>query len=199
MTSRKLLIGSKNPEKGSELRELLRELPWQVIGLHELPDVAPPDEDGETFQANALKKAKFYGSHFALDCVADDSGLEVDALDGAPGVFSARYAGATCSYSDNNQKLLDALQGVPDEERTARFVCCAALVLRNGEWNIEVGTVEGRIAPAPRGTNGFGYDPVFIPTGHDRTFGEMPPNEKHALSHRGRAFQQMRSYLAAIR
>lgn len=199
MTPRKLLIGSANTDKADELRQLLRGLPWQVIGLSDVPEVAPPEEDGVTFQANALKKAQYYSDCFNLDCVADDSGLEVDALDGAPGVFSARYAGEVCSYSDNNQKLLDALRDVPEAERTARFVCCAALVLRNGEFNIEIGTVEGRIAEAPRGSFGFGYDPIFIPDGHTRTFGEMTPEEKHALSHRGRAFEQMRDYLAAVR
>lgn len=199
MTLRKLLIGSANTDKAEELRDLLRGLPWQVIGLSEVPEVAPPEEHGETFQANALNKARYYGATFGVDCIADDSGLEVDALDGAPGVFSARYAGEICSYSDNNHKLLDALRGVPPGERTARFVCCAALLLRNGDMNIEVGTVEGRIAEAPRGTHGFGYDPIFIPDGHDRTFGEMTPEEKHTMSHRGKAFLQMRDYLAAVR
>ena len=199
MKPRKLLIGSNNADKAKELRELLHGLPWHVLALSDLPDVAAPEEDGETFQANALKKARYYGRHFDIDCIADDSGLEVDALDGAPGVFSARYAGEVCSYSDNNQKLLDALRGLAPDDRTARFVCCAALVLQDGDMQIEIGTVEGRIAEAPRGSLGFGYDPVFIPEGHQRTFGEMPPQEKHTMSHRGRAFRQMREYLVSVR
>jgi XTP/dITP diphosphohydrolase len=195
--AQKLLIGSNNHDKALELRVLLKNSSWQVVSLNELPHVAPPPEDGLTFQANALKKARYYGTHFKLACVADDSGLEVDALDGAPGVFSARYAGEVANYSDNNQKLLDALAGVAPDDRTARFVCCAALVTPAGAMNVEIGTVEGRIADAPRGDQGFGYDPIFIPQGHTRTFGEMRAEEKHALSHRGRAFQKMRQYLAS--
>ena len=198
MKAHTLLIGSNNTDKAKELQELLQGLPWKVVCLGELPDVAAPEEDGETFQATALKKARYYGSHFKLDCVADDSGLEVDALDGAPGVFSARYAGEVCNYSDNNQKLLDALTHVAAEDRTARFVCCAALAHRDGDMHVEIGTVEGRIAEKPRGRLGFGYDPIFIPEGHTRTFGEMSPAEKHAISHRGRAFSQMREYLVSF-
>ena len=191
-----LLIGSSNRDKAAELRELLRGTPWMVKSLAELPPVEEPEEDGDTFKGNALLKARYYGDHYDMPCVADDSGLEVDALDGAPGVFSARYAGPNCTYADNNRKLLEALKDVADADRTARFVCCAAFVDRDGSSHVTVGTVEGIIAREPKGSFGFGYDPVFIPTGSDRTFGQLPPEEKHRISHRGRAFRAMREYLA---
>jgi XTP/dITP diphosphohydrolase len=195
---RTLLIGSGNRDKAAELARLLEGLPWDVRSLKDYPAVEEPDEDGDTFEANALKKAREYGAHFEVACCADDSGLVVDALDGAPGVYSARYAGENCTYADNNAKLLKALQGIPAERRTARFVCCAALHLPDGTEHTELGTVEGRIAESCRGGNGFGYDPLFIPEGRERTFGEMTPEEKHSLSHRGRAFSMLRAYLETL-
>lgn len=193
-----LLIGSGNVDKARELAVLMEGLPWEVRSLKDYPATEAPEETGDTFEANALLKARYYSDVFGVACVADDSGLEVDALDGAPGVYSARYAGDHCSYDDNNNKLLDALDGVPWHERTARFRCCAALVLPGGtETHVEFGAVEGRIAIAAAGSNGFGYDPLFVPDGGDRTFGEIPPQAKHAISHRGRAFARMRAYLEA--
>jgi len=190
-----LLLGSGNLDKARELAVLLEGLPWEVRSLRDFSAVEEPVEDGDTFESNALIKAKFYGAHFGVACVADDSGLEVDALNGAPGVYSARYAGDSCSYADNNSKLLRALDGVPWHERTARFRCCAALVLPDGTHHVEFGTVEGHIPIACAGDSGFGYDPLFVPRGDDRTFGEMSPLEKHAISHRGQAFARMRDYL----
>lgn len=191
-----LLIGSGNPDKARELVELMAGLPWEVRSLKDYPAVEEPEETGETFEENAILKARFYSEHFGVACVADDSGLEVDALDGAPGVYSARYAGEPCSYANNNEKLLDALDGVPWHERTARFRCCAALVIPGeAEVHVESGTVEGHVAAICEGNKGFGYDPLFVPRGEDVTFGQMSPAEKHAISHRGRAFQQMRTYL----
>jgi XTP/dITP diphosphohydrolase len=195
MTERVLLIGSGNRDKAAELAELLDGLPWVVRSLRDYDPVEEPEEDGATFAENALKKARYYGERFGVACVADDSGLVVDALDGAPGVYSARYAGEDCTYADNNAKLLRALDGVPPDRRTARFVCCAAVVFEDETVRLETGTVEGRIADACRGERGFGYDPLFIPQGHDRTFAEITPAEKHAISHRGRAFRQVRAYL----
>jgi XTP/dITP diphosphohydrolase len=193
-----LLIGSGNRDKARELATLLTGLPWDVRCLKDYPEVAEPEEDGSTFEENALKKARYYGAHFDVACVADDSGLSVDFLDGAPGVYSARYAGEGCSYADNNEKLLDALAGLPWHERTARFVCCAAFVPREGSAvHVVEGVVEGHIAVAPSGRRGFGYDPLFVPTGDERTFAEMAPEEKHAVSHRGRAFAAMKEYLEA--
>jgi XTP/dITP diphosphohydrolase len=192
-----LLIGSGNRDKAAELAQLLRGLPWEVKCLKDFEAVEEPEEDGETFEANALLKAEFYGSHFGVACVADDSGLEVDALNGAPGVYSARYAGEHCSYGDNNTKLLDALTDTPQSQRGARFVCCAVFRALDNATHVVRGTCEGNIATNTRGHNGFGYDPVFIPQGHDKTFGELDASNKHDLSHRGEAFTQMRAFLEA--
>ena len=191
-----LLIGSGNRDKARELASLLEGLPWDVRCLKDYPSVEEPVEDGDTFEANAIKKARFYGAHFDVACVADDSGLSVDALQGAPGVYSARYAGEHCSYVDNNQKLLNALAETPRHQRLAHFCCCAAFLSRGGDiQQIVTGTVNGHIAVKPAGDGGFGYDPLFVPEGEERTFAEMAPNEKHAISHRGRAFAQIRHYL----
>ncbi|MEX2015973.1 MAG: RdgB/HAM1 family non-canonical purine NTP pyrophosphatase [Candidatus Hydrogenedentales bacterium] len=191
-----LLIGSGNRDKAAELRELLHDTSWDVISLAQMPLVGEPEETAESFKGNALLKARYYGGHYEMPCVADDSGLEVDALGGAPGVFSARYAGPNCTYADNNLKLLEALKDVPDAERTGRFVCCAAFVDRDGSSHVTMGTVEGLIAQEPKGSLGFGYDPLFIPLGQELTFAQMPPEEKHRVSHRGRAFRAMREFLA---
>lgn len=194
--ARVLVIGSGNRDKARELAELLRGLPWDVKSLADFPPVEEPEETGETFEANALLKARYYAKALGgVVCVADDSGLAVDALDGAPGIYSARYAGPDCSYADNNEKLLGALESFAWHERTARFVCCAAFHDPAGVEHTELGTVEGHIAMEPFGAQGFGYDPVFVPSGEDRTFGEMTPAEKHRLSHRGRAFAQLRAWL----
>lgn len=194
-----LLIGSGNRDKTRELAALLNGLPWDVVGLQDYPEVDEPVEDGATFEDNALLKARYYGETFGVACVADDSGLEVDALNGAPGVYSARFAGENCSYTDNNKKLLEALKDVPEAQRGARFVCCAALLLPDREPFIVRGTVEGRIAPALTGEAGFGYDPLFIPTGETRSFAQMKPEEKHAMSHRGEAFRRVHAHLEALR
>lgn len=193
-----LLIGSGNKDKARELTKLLEGLPWEVKCLKDFPEVEEPEETEETFEGNALLKAKYYSEQFDVACVADDSGLAVDALDGAPGVYSARYAGENCTYSDNNNKLLDAIEEVPWPERTARFLCCAAFYPLEGETHTVLGTVEGHIAVDICGEQGFGYDPVFVPEGHDRTFAEMTSDEKHAISHRGRAFSALKTYLESL-
>jgi len=190
-----LLIGSGNRDKARELAELLAGLPWEVRCLADYPAVEEPEETGATFEENALLKARYYGEHFGVACVADDSGLVVDALQGAPGIYSARYAGPAATYADNNRKLLEELTGALWHERTARFVCCAAFHRAGEEPHVELGTVEGYIAMEAFGGNGFGYDPLFVPKGHDKTFGEMTPAEKHAISHRGRAFAALRAWL----
>ena len=190
-----VLIGSGNRDKAAELSDLLAPLGWEVKSLRDYPEIPEPEETGATFEENALLKARYYRDHFGIDCIADDSGLEVDALDGAPGVYSARYAGEGCSYADNNEKLLRELSTIPEEQRTARFVCCAAFVPQMGPEHTERGVVEGKIPKAARGDNGFGYDPVFVPEEETRTFAEMTADEKNAISHRGRAFSQLRAYL----
>lgn len=193
-----IVIGSGNRDKARELAELLADTPFNVKSAADFPAVPAPEETADTFEGNALEKAAYYAERFGLPVVADDSGLEVDALNGAPGVYSARYAGEGCTYDDNNRKLLAALQGVPDDRRSARFVCCAAYVDGEGASHVVRGTVAGRIATAPEGTKGFGYDPLFVPDGYDRTFAEMDADEKHAISHRGRAFEQLKDYLVGL-
>ncbi len=194
-----LLLGTGNRDKAAELATLLDGLPWDVRCLKDFPDVEEPEEDGDTFEANACKKALYYGAHFDVACVADDSGLCVDALDGAPGVYSARYAGEDCSYGDNNEKLLQALSDTPWHERGAHFACCAAFAPRGATaCQVMHGTVAGHIAVEPSGARGFGYDPLFVPSGEERTFAEMTPGEKHAISHRGRAFTALRALLESI-
>jgi XTP/dITP diphosphohydrolase len=194
-----LLIGSGNTKKADELRVLLEGLPWTVQSLAGFPPVPEPEEDGDTFEANAVKKARYYSDTLGLPCLADDSGLVVDVLDGEPGIFSARYAGDACDDAANVAKLLDALAEFSWHERTARFVCCAVYVEPGGDPHIETGVCEGKISAEPFGRNGFGYDPVFVPDGHEQTFAEMDPERKHALSHRGRALEKMRLFLESLR
>lgn len=184
----KILIASRNAHKIQEIREILA-LPgveWvSAADFPELPDVV---EDGATFEANAVKKATQLARATGFWALADDSGLEVAALDNAPGVYSARYAGEPCDYAKNNAKLLRELTGRPN--RAARFRCVAALSDPAGRAETVSGSCPGRIIDAPRGTLGFGYDPLFVPDGHDQTFAEMDGARKNRLSHRGRALAQ---------
>lgn len=198
MARKRLLLGTGNKDKARELSRLLSGLEFEILTLNDFPPVDEPKETETSFEANALLKARYYANAFELPALADDSGLEVDALDGDPGVYSARYAGENCTYADNNEKLLAALSGQSESERTARFVCCAAYCEPNGKDRLETGVVEGTIGFEPRGGNGFGYDPLFIPDGMQKTFAEMTHEEKAALSHRARAFGQMRLFLESL-
>lgn len=193
-----LLIGSGNKDKTGELRALLKASGWEVRGLAEYPSVAEPEETEDSFEGNALLKARYYSHYFDVACVADDSGLEVDALNGSPGVYSARYAGETCTYDDNNRKLLAELAGVAGTKRGARFVCVAAFLDEDGREHVERGTVDGTIATACLGSNGFGYDPLFVPEGFDQTFAELAPEVKAGVSHRGRAFFKLCAHLTSL-
>ena len=189
-----LLLASANQGKLRELRTILAGLPVELVGLTEAGLGDPPEveETGDTFLENALLKGRAYAAWSGLAAVADDSGLEVDALGGAPGVRSARYAGQGAGDQANLDKLLAALTGVPPERRTARFRCAAVLVdPKGGEWHAEAAW-EGRVLDAPRGTGGFGYDPVFLPDGWDRTSAEVDQATKDAASHRGKAFRALR-------
>lgn len=190
-----LLLGTRNEHKAAELAELLAGLSWRVESLNALPPLPEPREDGTTFEENALLKAVYYQKASGFACVADDSGIVVDALDGAPGVYSARYAGEGSTDAQNNAKLLAALQNVPESARTARFVCCAAIAYPEGRTHCETGIVEGRIGLEPRGSAGFGYDPLFIPAGFDQTFAMLGAGVKQRISHRARAFGKLRAYL----
>jgi XTP/dITP diphosphohydrolase len=195
----RLLLASANPGKLRELRAILAGLPVELVGLADAGLGRPPEvaETGATFLENALTKARAYAAWSGLAAVADDSGLEVDALGGAPGVHSARYAGPGADDRANLDKLLAELAGVPPERRTARFRCAAVLVDPGlGEWHTEAAW-EGRLLAAPRGEGGFGYDPVFVPDGWELTSAEVDQATKDAASHRGRAFRALRPAVAA--
>ena len=195
----RLLLATANPGKLRELRAILDGVQVELVGLAEAGGGEPPEvaETGATFMENALLKARAYAEWAGLAAVADDSGLEVDALGGAPGVRSARYAGPGASDGGNLDKLLRQLEGVPPERRTARFRCAAVLVdPQLGTWEAEAAW-EGRLLDAPRGTGGFGYDPVFLPLGWDRTSAEVDQATKDAASHRGRAFRALRPAIEA--
>jgi XTP/dITP diphosphohydrolase len=198
-----LLIATGNPKKIEEIRAILLPLGVDAIGLDELDGEFPePVEDGETFEANAAKKAQHYATLTGRTCIADDSGLEVDALGGRPGVYSARYAGVDgpreVRDEANNAKLLDELESVPDDERTARFVCAIAVAHPQAGILIRTrGTFEGSIAREPRGSNGFGYDPL-LRLADGRHSAELAPEQKHALSHRGKAVRAMVSRLGQL-
>jgi XTP/dITP diphosphohydrolase len=208
----RLLLASANQGKLRELRAILEGLPVEPVGLADVGLGEPPevDETGHTFLENALLKARAYAAWSGLAAVADDSGLEVDALGGAPGVRSARYAGHGAGDQANLDKLLAELAGVPPERRTARFRCAAVLVEPSwgsgglkpsppegwGEWHAEAAW-EGRVLDAPRGSGGFGYDPVFLPAGWDRTSAEVDQATKDAASHRGKAFRALRPAIEA--
>lgn len=186
---RRVLIATQNSGKVNEFRRLLRAIPADFVGLGDLPEVAAPEEDGDTFLDNATIKACFYSQHFGEIALADDSGLVVDALNGAPGVHSARYGGDGLTDRDRLNLLLENLKDVPAEQRSARFECAVVVADPDAEDVIlhAIGTVEGMITFEPRGSNGFGYDPAFVPQGDTRTTAEMSATEKDALSHRGRA------------
>ncbi|HOJ32493.1 MAG TPA: RdgB/HAM1 family non-canonical purine NTP pyrophosphatase [Candidatus Hydrogenedentes bacterium] len=194
-----IVIATTNSDKFREIEGLLRDdAPFVFRCLNDYPPLPEPEEDGKTFFENALKKALYYCHELKLPCVCDDSGLEVEALNGAPGVHSARYAGVPSSSERNNEKLLEQLRGVAENDRRARFVCCAMICFPDGRIHAETGTVEGRIADRCRGNHGFGYDPLFIPEGYNLTFGELDPEIKKAISHRARAFHKLRDYLRSL-
>jgi XTP/dITP diphosphohydrolase len=195
----RLLVATSNPGKVRELAEILAGLPVELVGLRDAGAGTPPEveETGDTFMDNALIKARAYAAWSGLAAVADDSGLEVDALDGRPGVRSARYAGEHAGDQENLDLLLAELDGVPDEKRTGRFRCAAVLSAPGaGEWTAEAAW-DGHILTAPRGAGGFGYDPVFLPDGWELTSAEVDAETKNAASHRFRAFSALRPGIEA--
>ncbi|MBI2412803.1 MAG: XTP/dITP diphosphatase [Deltaproteobacteria bacterium] len=191
----KLVIATKNRGKARELGDLLKGLDIDVLSLADFSSVKLPPEDGKTFRENALKKARAVFEATGLPSLADDSGLVVDALDGRPGIFSARYAGEDATDEDNYRKLLGELEGVATEKRAARFVCALAYKDKVREEVFE-GELKGRIAETPRGGNGFGYDPVFEIERLKRTVAELSPAEKNAISHRAEALKRFKTWLA---
>ncbi len=193
----RIVLATGNPKKRLELERILDGLDVQIVPMTELA-LPEPVEDGETFEANALIKARAACEGSGLPALADDSGLEVDALGGAPGVRSARYAGEAADDAANNQRLQEELASAPESQRTARFVCVAALVAPDGRAWTTRGTMEGHIVDEPRGEAGFGYDPYFVVEGETRTNAELSPEEKDARSHRGAAFRAIRPLVEAL-
>ena len=193
---RSLLLGTRNPGKVIEITSILADSDWSFSFLQEFPEVGEAEENFVTFAENAIAKACFYASATGLCALADDSGLEVAALNGAPGVFSARYASAHASDTDRRALLLSELAKTGDTDRRARFVAVVAIATPSGEiLNLSEGICEGKIAFAPRGTGGFGYDPLFIPDGYDQTFAELPDTIKNIISHRARALIKTHDFL----
>lgn len=196
--NRKLLVATRNPGKVREYRDLLADLPIQVTYLDEEGITLEVAETGQSFAENAQLKAVAYARASGLWTWADDSGLEVDALAGAPGIYSARYAGEAATDADRYRKLLDALAGVPWSRRTARFRCVVALATPEGRVRTCEGVCDGVIAFGPAGQNGFGYDPVFYLPEREVTMAQLPADVKNAISHRGRAARQAKALLAAM-
>lgn len=191
----KLLLATRNRNKLTEVQHALAGSGWQVMILSDLGDAPEVQEDGSTFEENARKKARTAAERAKMWILAEDSGLEVDALGGEPGVKSARYCGEGASDADRMRKVLDRLISVPDERRTARFRCAMCLVDPAGNETCFEGCCEGRIAHSARGSAGFGYDPVFMPDGYAQTFGELGLSVKSKISHRARAMHQVIGFL----
>ena len=192
---KEIVIGSGNRAKAREMAELLGELPVPVRLPDEFPELPDVAETGASFEENAVLKATTMAGALGTTVLSDDSGLEVDALDGRPGILSARYGGEEATDENKNRLLLKELESVPEEHRTARFRCVVALAGTSGVLFTSEGIVEGRIARSPNGSAGFGYDPIFVPEGHDRSFGELGMSVKHELSHRSRAIRKMREII----
>jgi XTP/dITP diphosphohydrolase len=194
-----LLLGTYNQGKATEISSVLRNPGINFFTLKAFPQAQPVKEVGSTYEENAILKAQGYARQSGLWTLADDSGLEVDALDGAPGVLSARYAGDRASDSERIDLLLKQLAECAPEKRAARFVSVVALADSNAEVvKVEYGVCDGTIVEPPRGTNGFGYDPIFVPRGYVETFAELPSAIKDVISHRGKALEAMRRFLLPL-
>lgn len=191
-----IVVATGNKGKVAEIAAALATLPVKILSLGDLDAVPEAVENGETFEANAVLKATHYSLHTGKPCLADDSGLEVDALHDAPGVYSARYSGEGATDAANNEKLLAELAAMPAEERTARFRCVLAYVAPEGILLTADGSCEGIILSEPRGEGGFGYDPLFYLPALDKTLSEISIAEKNAVSHRGQALRNMATKLA---
>ena len=195
----KLVLATRNQDKVREIGEILKiEDGIELLSLHNYPDAPDVVEDGKTYEENAIKKASELAEYTGHLTIADDSGLEVDALGGAPGVHSARYAGENASDRDRIVKLLDALQNVSGDRRSGRFICAVAIADPLAQVLVVRGVCEGRIIRMPRGTEGFGYDPVFVPVGYDKTFAELGDEIKNQISHRAKALDEAKKLLSEM-
>ena len=192
---RRLIFATGNAHKMIEIKEILGELPVEILSMKEAGIEADIEENGSTFEENALIKAKEVCKLAREMVLADDSGLEIDYLNGEPGIYSARYMGEDTSYRIKNKNLIDRLEGVPDEKRTARFVCAIAAAFPDGRSFVVRGTIEGIIGYEERGENGFGYDPIFYLPERGVSTAELPPEEKNSISHRGNALRKMKELL----
>jgi XTP/dITP diphosphohydrolase len=188
-----IVLATRNRKKVEEIKRITEGMDISILTIDDFPECPEVEEDRMTFEENAVKKALTVARHTGKPALADDSGLEVYALNGAPGTLSARYAGENADDAKNVEKLLSEMRSV--EYRKARFVCCLAFAMPNGEVNVFHGYAEGSIGTRPEGTRGFGYDPVFYPAGSDRTFAEISDKKKDSLSHRGKALREFRRYL----
>ena len=204
MSNRKrLVVASRNRAKAAEIAQILADqgLGFEVVSMADFPDLQLPPETGATFASNAAMKAKQAAQATGLPAIADDSGLEITALGGEPGIRSARYAGEDATDEDRSRKVLALVADVPGHRRRARFRCAAAYAEPEGEVMLAEGTCSGRISREPEGTGGFGYDPIFIPDGYSLTMAQLTPAQKHSISHRGRAFrllaQMIREHLGS--
>jgi len=195
---KEIIIATKNPGKAKEFAEIFAPMGVEVKTLLDFPEVPDVEETGTTFEENALIKANEIARLFGKPVLADDSGLEIDALDGRPGVYSARYAGEEKDNEANIQKVLQELEGVPEEMRTARFRAVLALVIPGNDPILVEGTCEGVILEEKRGTQGFGYDPIFYVPERGKTMAEMAPEEKNSISHRGKALQKLKEVLGKM-
>ncbi len=194
----RLVLATRNPDKVSELSQMLAGVSIELLSCRDFPELPEVVEDGETLEDNAIRKATAVCEATGLPALADDTGLEVEALGGGPGVHSARYAGPSASHEDRNSKLLRELSDVPLPKRGASFRCVVALALPGGAVRTVEGRTCGTILNQSRGTGGFGYDPVFLPEGSDRTYAEMTSSEKNAVSHRGKAMRGARDLVLAL-
>ncbi len=193
-----IVLATRNKHKVQEIRDILRGIPVRVLSLDSFPGVPDVTEDGATLEENAVKKATTVARHLKKWTLADDTGLEVERLGGEPGVFSARWAGPGCTYEDNNRKLLERLEGVPERDRAARFRCVIALADPAGKvWSVE-GKVDGTITEHPRGDHGFGYDPVFLVPALRKTFAELGSGTKNSISHRACALNKAKQLIEKL-
>lgn len=192
-----LILATRNPGKCREMQAMLGDA-VRVQSLDAFPNAPETVEDGDTFEANAIKKAREIAEYTGLPALADDSGLVVDALDGAPGICSARYAGQRATDEANNLKLIANLRGIPEDQRAARFCCAMALAIPGGLVQTVQATWEGRVLTVPRGNNGFGYDPLFYVPTHNCTSAQLPAEQKNLLSHRGQALRAISPHILAL-